>query len=136
MPGDLEICLKPIRLTLNTRQFKKSTLKENCRLSYGFYSQVYSSEVYSRTTSNILDGAFLEKQLTSISCQLTVFTKTLRLGCLAELLICLLSLCDAIYFMLWYFLKNSIFTKVIMSIVSATLPEMETLIKNPPFYGN
>ena len=32
IPGSPEICLKPTRLTLNTRQFKKGTPKENCRL--------------------------------------------------------------------------------------------------------
>ena len=38
--------------------------------------------------------------------------------------------------MLWQFLKNSSFTKVMMSIVSATLPGVETLIKNFHFVGN
>ena len=34
------------------------------------------------------------------------------------------------------FLKNSSFTKAMTRIVSATLPGVETLIKNHPFYGN
>ena len=44
---------------------------------------------------------------------------------------------------MWYYIfyvivvsKNSSFTKVITSIASATLPGVEKLIKNPPFYEN
>ena len=45
---------------------------------------------------------------------------------------------------MWYYIfyvmvvskKNSSFTKVMTSIVSATLPGVETLIQNPPFYGS
>ena len=40
MPGSPEICVKPTRLTLNTRQFKKGTPKENCRLWYGIYRYI------------------------------------------------------------------------------------------------
>ena len=32
MPCILEICLAPAKLTLNARQFKKSTTKEHCEL--------------------------------------------------------------------------------------------------------
>ena len=45
MPGSPEICLKLIRLTLNTRQFKKSTPKENCRLRYGIYRYIVQSRI-------------------------------------------------------------------------------------------
>ena len=59
-----------------------------------------------RNLSNILDGAFLKKQLMSISCYLTIFAKRLHFGCLSEFLIRLLSLCDIRYCVLWWFLKN------------------------------
>ena len=145
MPGSPEICLKPTRLTLNTRQLKKSTPKENCGLWYGIYRYIVqkriqnsqfvifkpSSYYFEETIgfdantsfacekkpswynkrilikgysvpreSQTVDRAFLEKQLMSISCYLTIFTDRLHFGCLTEFLIRLWSLCD-IYFMLW-----------------------------------
>ena len=71
-----------------------------------------------------------------MSIYLAIFAKRLHLACLTEFLIRLWSLCDIIYFMLWLFLENNSLTKVMTSIVSATLPGVETLITNPPFYGD
>ena len=133
MPGSPEICLKPTRLTLNTRQFKKGTPKENCRLWYGIYRYIVQRRVQNPVKHLRRDffgkTANQSKLLSDYICKKTPSWMFDRVVNTSEIYVIL-------YILLWWFLENNSFTKVMTSIVSATLTGMETLITNLPFYEN
>ena len=96
-----------------------------------WYLQVYSSEAYlePRQTSQTQTGLFWKNKLLYMTIFVIAQKDSWMFGRV-------LNTSMEVYAMLWQFLENNSFTKVMTSIVSATLPGVETLIVSSPFYEN
>ena len=128
MPGSPEICLKPTRLTLNTRQFKKGTPNENCRLWYGIYRYIVQRRIQNPVKH--LRRGFFGKIANDEYKLLSDYIYKKNPSWMFDRV-----LNRSMKFMRYYIFYVMVVSKVMTSIISATLPGVETLITNPPFIG-